>query len=321
MINKSDYQPPFLHRLAHFSTIIPNQFRTIRGITYSRETIETVDDDFIDIDVSKIGSTQCILLLHGLEGNSHSSYMQGMVQFSNESGFDAIAMNHRSCSGRLNKQAISYHSGKTDDVQRIVDYLSKSYDSIHIVGFSLGGNIALKLAGQWGDSPTSKVKSIVGVSVPCDLESSARTLAKLENRVYLWRFLSQLKAKAKEKSMRFPEANIDAHLLQHCSSFHAFDQAYTAPVHGFKSALDYYEKSSSKQFISNIRLPTLIINARNDSFLSPECYPFAEVEANANVSLITPTYGGHVGFAQDYKMNAPFWSEVQIMNFIQGIAN
>ncbi len=320
MALKADYSPPLFHRHVHFSTIIPNRFRKIRSLTYQRQTLNTPDGDFIDLDVSSIGSTGCLLLLHGLEGSSQSTYMKGLAKYANDQGFDAVAMNHRSCSGKPNNLAISYHSGKTDDVAAVVQALSATYESIHIVGFSLGGNMALKLAGEWAQAHPKQVKSVVGVSVPCDLASSALKLGLAENRIYLWRFLSQLKAKARAKALRFPDANLDLKLIKQSDTFKAFDDAYTAPAHGFQSAADYYEKCSSKAFIPNIEPPTLIINAKNDSFLSPSCYPINEVNENPNVGLLMPTFGGHVGFASDFMMNEAFWSEIQIMDFIASIS-
>lgn len=311
-----DYLPPLFHRNAHFSTIVPNKLRPNLRIGYERKTINTPDNDFLDLDFSSVKSNHCILLLHGLEGSSKSTYIRGMTIQLNQEGFDVVALNFRSCSGRANNLPISYHSGKTDDIEFVCNHLLHQYQSLQIVGFSLGANALLKMAGHWKNNPLPRVKSIVAVSVPCDLASSGEKLKQRQNRVYLWRFLSQLKTKAEEKSIRFPESNIDLKALEKAQTFADFDEIYTAPVHGFDSAIDYYTKSSCKQFIEFIHVPTLIINAKNDSFLSPECYPVQEAQANPYIDLRIPTFGGHVGFASDFLMKKPFWHETRIIQFL-----
>ena len=311
-----EYFPPLFHRHAHFSTIIPNQLRFYPKVIYSRESINTPDLDFLDVDFSSISSPNCVLLLHGLEGSSQSAYIRGMTFHLNQAGFDVAVLNFRSCSGRVNNLPISYHSGKTDDVEHVCEHLLNRYQSLQIVGFSLGANVLLKMAGQWGNKPPQKIKSIIAVSVPCDLASSAQKLKQLQNRIYLWRFLSQLKVKAEQKAIRHPESNIDLKGLKKAQNFEEFDEIYTAPVHGFDSAKDYYSKSSSKQFIESINVPTLIINAKNDSFLTSECYPIEEAQINPFIELWIPTFGGHVGFATDFLMKKPFWHEEHIITYL-----
>ncbi|MEZ4721698.1 MAG: alpha/beta fold hydrolase [Flavobacteriales bacterium] len=315
---QADYDPPFLFRSAHLSTILPNRLRKVEGVKYSPLTIETSDSDFIDLDISRVGSKICVLLLHGLEGSSHSTYILGMVKRINEHGLDAVAMNHRSCSGRQNDLPSSYHSGKSDDVLFVINKLNKTYQAIHLVGFSLGGNIALKLAGELKVSFNTRLKSVSAISVPCDLAACAAQMNKASNKIYLQRFLNQLKTKITGKAKKFPFAKIDLEKVLAASTFEEFDDAYTAPFHGFKSAMDYYEKSSSKKFISEIRIPTLIINAQNDPFLPENCFVDV-VEENPSIQLLTPKYGGHVGFAADFRMRKPFWHERKVVDFIMSI--
>lgn len=316
-----NYYPPFLHRSAHLSTILPNRFRKIKDLKYTRKTIELPDGDFVDIDTSLVGSRTAVLLLHGLEGSSDSQYMRGLSQLLNQMGIDAWAMNHRSCSGKTNRLAIGYHSGKTDDADFIINTQLKDYKNLFVVGFSLGGNIAIKLAGEWRSRFPKNVKGVVGVSVPCDLGSSAVQLKAFENVIYLTRFLRQLKRKAKEKTARFPELNLDAKAVAKAKNFEEFDHHFTAPVHGFASAKDYYEKSSCAQYIPLIQVPSMIINAANDSFLGMECYPIEELNRNSKVELLTPEFGGHVGFAMDMRMKQPFWHEERIAEFIRKIVS
>jgi len=316
---KDKYNPPFVHRSAHLSTIFPNRFRKVSGVNFQRQCIELPDGDFVDLDISRVSGKHAMLLLHGLEGSSASQYMRAMAKLANENGIDAFAMNHRSCSGRPNRLAESYHSGRTDDPNFIIRNVIQHYAAVFVVGFSLGGNIALKMAGEWSKSAPKNVRAIVGISVPCDLASSSARLAERENFVYLHRFLSQLKRKALAKETLFPEAGLNHKLIKNARSFTEFDNAYTAPAHGFESAADYYSKSSSGGFIHAISVPTLIINAANDSFLGTECYPFDAVNRNPQVEMLLPQYGGHVGFATDTWMSNAFWHESQCIAFIKNV--
>ncbi|MDB9701595.1 alpha/beta fold hydrolase [Salibacteraceae bacterium] len=314
-----DYQPPFLHRFTHFGTIIPSQFRKVSDVHYTRETMDTLDDDFIDLDYSKVNGSTGVLLIHGLEGSSDSAYMKGLTRVLNQNGMDSIAMNFRGCSGRPNNQMTSYHSGISADLETVVNHVEQQYDRLFIVGFSLGGNVSLKWSGEYANKPHPKVKGVVGISVPCDLNGSGTELFKRQNFIYLRRFLRQLKEKALDKIDRFDDISLDREAISNASNFMQFDQEFTAPVHGFDSAMDYYTKSSCAQFIPSIKRPALIINAKNDSFLNEACYPYDEVGRNELVTLLTPKYGGHVGFASNFSMNLPFWHEKKVLDFIQKV--
>lgn len=308
-----DYSPPILHRNAHLATILPNKLRPFNRINFLRKTISTPDDDFIDVDAIQNGSKTAVILLHGLEGSSESQYIQGMTYALQSIDCDVLCMNFRGCSGRVNATYQSYHSGKTDDVRTLIEAFP-AYESIHIIGFSLGGNVALKYMGE--QAVDSRVKSCVAISTPVDLEGSSVALNSAENTLYLARFLKHLKLKAIEKAKRFPEKGPQKNIIRSAKNFQDFDNIYTAPAHGFNDAKDYYEKSSSKQFLQLIEKPTLIINALNDSFLSPSCYPIKECQENDNLTLLTPKFGGHVGFASDTLMKKLFWHEQKAIEFI-----
>jgi len=223
-----------------------------------------------------------------------------MVKAVNAQGWDAVAMNQRGCSGEPNRLYSSYHSGKTDDIQLVVEYLlEEKYKQIYLVGYSLGGNIMLKYAGEQGRSIPSQIIGVAGISVPCDLAGSAQELRSGGiNYLYLNRLLKQLKSKAITKKARFSEAAYSNADIRACRNFEAFDDLYTAPAHGYKDAADYYSKCSSAQFIPSIRIPAYIINALDDPFLSISCYPVEESAINRHwVVCETPRHGGHVGFA------------------------
>ncbi|NQV52193.1 MAG: alpha/beta fold hydrolase [Flavobacteriales bacterium] len=308
------YTPPFLHRWAHSATILPNQLRPITSPYHRSESIETPDGDLFTLDWIDRAPDQLAVLLHGLEGSTKSSYMMGMAKAFAARGWSVASVNHRSCGGTPNMVIGSYHSGFTTDLELILQRCS-SVERVVIVGFSLGGNIALKRAGEALLPPN--VKAVIGISVPLHLASSARKLARWQNAVYMTRFLRQLKRKALIKSRQFPSGGLNDTALQRAKTFEEFDEAYTAPAHGFDSASDYYERSSAIRFLPSIKTPSLIINALNDSFLTEQCYPYEATEQNPFLHMDVPSFGGHVGFAQSHFMRDEFWHERRVMEFIQ----
>lgn len=313
----SPYRAPLYFFNGHLQTIIPGLFREVPGIQYRRERITTPDGDFLDLDWSKNkpGSARLVILSHGLEGDAGRPYIKGMVKTMNQVGFDALAWNFRSCSGEPNKLLRSYHMGASDDLHLVVKYALQSgeYQEIYLVGFSMGGNITLKYVGQHPDQVPAQVKKAAAFSVPCHISSASRKMARFENRLYMQRFLKSLQKKLMAKSTLLPtDMTLDNyHTLR---TFPAFDERYTAPIHGFKDAHDYYTQCSSKQYFANIRIPTLLVNAQNDPFLSPECFPVAEAEANSNFYLEMPKDGGHVGFVENYRKNV-YYSERRALDF------
>ena len=315
----STFAPSFPFRNGHFSTITPTLFRKVSLSYTQRVRINTPDHDFIDFDILQKGNKTAVLLLHGLEGDSQRAYMLGMAKMAVENGWDAVAMNHRGCSGEPNKLLSAYHSGKTEDLEMAIDYILNQYEyeKLYIIGFSLGGNIVLKYAGKKGKDTPSEIKAFAAVSVPCDLASSAKKLRKGFNMVYMNRFMHTLREKARYKLSKFPNAPFDLKDIERAKTFHDFDNFYTSIVHGFKNAEDYWTKCSSKQFFSNIARSTLLINAQNDPFLTPDCFPYTEANDNNNLFLDTPKYGGHVGFASNLNMHQSFYSERMISDFFK----
>lgn len=308
----SPYCPVFPFGNGHIQTIYPVLFRKIPSLVYTRERITTADDDFLDLDWSTPGNNRLAIVSHGLEGNSTRTYVKAMVQALNHGGWDALAWNYRSCSGEPNRQLRSYHNGATDDLARVIDHARKKgkYKEIALVGFSLGGNLTLVHLGR--DRVDPIVKKAVVFSVPCDLAASAEALEKPSNRLYMKRFLVLLHRKIKEKMAIMPHA-LDDKGYDRIKTFRQFDDRYTAPIHGFKDARDYWEKCSSLQFIPKIDRPCLIINALNDPFLPQECFPIAQAGQNPNITLKLPKSGGHVGFVS---FKGRYWSEDQAVWFL-----
>jgi uncharacterized protein len=313
------YKPPFLYRNRHIHTIIPSFFRKIKAGKYLTRRLATNDNDFIDIDFHSNQNDKVAIITHGLEGNSRKPYMLGIVKTMLGAGFDAIAVNLRGCSGQHNSLLTSYHAGKSDDLAAVIEYITQKFDykQIVLIGFSLGGNITLKYVGESGNSLPSVIKAAIGISVPCDLASTSKKLSVFSNRLYLLKFLGSLKRKALYKIKAFDVNYITDKDIQKCKSFYQFDDIFTAPVHGFVSAVDYWNKCNSKQFLKNISVPTLLLNALDDPMLSPECYPYDDAQQNPFLFLETPRYGGHVGFATSISLSKIFFHEKRIIDFLK----
>ena len=294
----SDYKPPFPFRNGHFSTIYSGVFRKVHDLLQKRERIELSDGDFLDLDwsESKSKTNKIVILIHGLEGNAQRHYITGSAKKFNQNNFDACAINLRGCSGEQNRLYRTYHSGATEDLIAVIEHIlnSKTYDKIYLMGYSLGGNLVLKYLGE-GNKIPSQIKGAVGVSVPCSLKSASDELLKSKNALYSQRFKKHLLAKLNEKKQLFPDLISDSD-INAINTLKDFDDIYTSKAHGFIDAYDYYEKCSCLQFLPNIKTPSLILNAKNDSFLGEACYPYEEALANQNLHLEVPEFGGHVGF-------------------------
>ena len=318
LVTESSYRAPALFRSAHLQTIYPTLFRKVAIVTTRRERIDTVDQDFLDLDWhDNRKSTKLLILLHGLEGSSRKAYMQGMAVTFARANWNVVAVNFRGCSGEPNRLIRSYHSGATEELQRILDHVFKHYpfETICLVGFSLGGNLAFKYLGDCAENLDTRIKSAVALSVPCDLASSSIKLESIKNRIYMLRFMRTLRNKIYQKIDRFPEQLKD-HGLKQMTTFREFDGAYTAPLHGFKDAEDYWSRASSKPVLSQIAIPSLMINSADDPFLARECFPLEAAQKNPNFFLETTTHGGHVGFIE-WNSDRTYWSEKRVIEFVE----
>jgi predicted alpha/beta-fold hydrolase len=317
-ILNSTYKPPALFRNGHISTIYSSKLRVPPKVIQSRERIVLPDGDFIDLDWCHATkeSRQLVVLLHGLEGNSQRTYMKGAANYLKRMSWDTVAVNFRGCSGEPNRHYKSYTAGATDDLEVVIQHILEKdvYDKIMLNGFSLGGNLMLKYLGERSSVP-KEIKKAVAVSTPLSLEHSLEELNKRHNIIYSQFFLLSLKKKLKEKSRQFPD---DIHPDDHkkIKSLLDFDNIYTSKAHGFVDAYDYYRKNSCLQFLPEINIPVLILNAQNDSFLSPSCYPVDLAEKQKKLFLEIPLYGGHVGF---YDKNNVYYNEKRTAEFIGGL--
>lgn len=315
LYNTTSYYPPLIFTNGHLNTVYRTLFYSA-PVVFERFRLELPDMDFIDLDFVFRQSKRIVLLVHGLEGSSSSKYILSLAQGSISEGLDVLALNLRGCSGEPNRFYPSYHSGQTEDLEFVIGHLAKmGYEEVFLTGFSLGGNQILKLLGTC-DLKDSLVKAAVAVSVPCDLSGSAIQLAKKENIVYLNRFLRSLKAKILEKSERFPELRLNREEISKIKNFVEFDNFYTAPAHGFADASDYYQKSGSVHYLKNINIPSLLINALDDSFLSPSCFPEKQAAQNPYFHLEITRYGGHAGFNSSLFSDRNTWMAKRILHFL-----
>ncbi|MEM9887446.1 MAG: alpha/beta fold hydrolase [Bacteroidota bacterium] len=317
MIVKSSYKAPFPFTYGHINTVFPALFRRIKTFSYVRKRMELEDGDFMDLDWSKVGSDRLVLLLHGLEGSSDSNYIKGMIKAFNRHAWDGVALNFRGCSGEPNRLHTGYHMGASADLKAVVNYIHSfnQYKELVLVGFSLGGNVLLKYLGEEQEHLPAFLKKAVAFSVPCDIPSANVEIDKWHNRLYLARFLRSLNEKLKIKSRLFPD-RVQLPKGRLPRNFQEFDDYYTGPVHGFKDAQDYWMSCSSKRFVSGIKIPSLLVNAKDDSFLSEACYPYEIAQNHPFFHLETPQNGGHVGFV-DFEDYRQYWSELRALDFVQ----
>jgi uncharacterized protein len=319
VLHTSGPTTPWWQFNGHLQTIPPNMWRKVSGVEYVRERIYTWDDDFLDLDWSKIGSKRLVLITHGMEGNTQRQYVRGMVKASNNAGFDVMAWNLRGCSGEPNKLLTAYHGGKTDDLDFVLKHVlaNYDYDSISLIGVSLGGNLTVKYLGEGVYPIPTEISAAVVVSVPCDLVKASRHLVRGVNLMYSRRFLKQCLDKVRSKMHLFPDA-IDYDRVLSSDTLLEFTHRFTSPLHGYQDADEYHGHVTCKQYIEGVKLPTLMINAENDPFLTPECFPVKEAEKNPYFSLEITKTGGHVGFDEFMTLRAS-WLETRVMGYLNEV--
>lgn len=318
LLSTSSYQANWPFTNAHLNTIYPAVFRKIPPIAYLRETIDTPDRDFLDLDWQKNDNNRLLIGLHGLEGNADRPYLRGIFTHFHKKGWDTLGMNFRSCSGRINNQLRMYNMGETHDLAVVIQHIVQhyAYREIVLTGFSLGGNIVLKYLGESGNMLPDSVRGAVVFSVPCDLPSANIAIDHWQNKIYLYRFLRTLNDKLKEKATQYPDhLKLSTPLPR---SFYEFDEYFTGPIHGYSGAEDYWRSCSSVSFLPNIQRPVLLINALDDTFLEDACYPRDLAAKHPFFHLETPKHGGHCGFYTPNK-NGSWWTEQRALAFVEDI--
>jgi predicted alpha/beta-fold hydrolase len=258
------------------------------------------------------GPAPVVLAVHGLTASSQAPYMRSLAQRALLAGFDVIRLNVRNCGGTEHLAPTLYHSGLTADLRAVVEQLAPR--PLYLAGFSMGGNMVLKLAGEWRGQPPPHVRAVCGVSVPIRLDVCARRLGEPCNRIYEIRFLRELRRTLKRKRQVMPEL-FPAPLPERIGSIYEFDDTVTAPAFGFRSADHYYETQSSAGFLGAIRVPALLIQAQDDPFIPFDVFEDVKPEKNRCARLEAPEYGGHVAFLA--KGTPRFWAIEQAVRFFE----
>lgn len=311
----SSFKPAWWCRNPHAQTIFANRLRPRLALRLRRERVELPDDDFVDIDWTTRTTGAIVLLLHGLQGSSRSHYARALARSFDRAGWRGAILHFRGCSGEPNRLPRSYHSGDTGDVDYVLRRLRDREPNVPLaaVGVSLGGNVLLKYLGQSGDA--TPLAAAVAVSVPFLLNRAADRLETGFARLYQWELLYALRAALKIKRRRVA-LPLGVEYFTRLKTMRAFDDHVTAPLHGFRDSAHYYAESSSRQYLSRIRVPTLLIQARDDPFMSPDVIPEPH-ELSPCTRLEVSAHGGHVGFVGGARPWQPrYWLEERVPVFL-----
>jgi len=277
--------------------------------------MELPDGDFIDLDWTDHNEGPVVILLHGLEGNSHSHYAKGLLKQLHDNGYQAVLMYFRGCNGEINRLPRAYHSGETGDIGFVAQQIKQRFPerNIYGIGISLGGNVLLKWLGESGEN--NILDKAVAVSVPFDLLNAATQLNQPESRIYQRHLVNKLQSSLHQRLIKM-SLPIDKEKATKCKTIWEYDDHVTAPLHGFINATDYYQKSSSRQYLKHIKIPTLIIHSSDDPFMTTTALP-EENELSSDIFFELSVHGGHVGFISG---NLPFkpeyWLEHRCCQFL-----
>ncbi|MDE3020635.1 MAG: hydrolase [Pseudomonadota bacterium] len=312
-----DYQAPSWLPGGHLQTLYPALFARNEPLTFTWERIPTPDGDFIDIAWHHHPHPQALyILFHGLEGNSESHYALSLMQAVHASGASGAVVHFRGCSGKANIKARAYHSGDSEEVNWILSWFAHQAASLprFAIGVSLGGNVLLKWLGEAKNHACTFIQKAIAVSAPMALETAARTIDTGLNRyLYARHFLATLKPKAIQK-ITAHQLLISPKAILNATTLATYDDLFTAPVHGFRNATDYWRQSASLPLLPYITLPTLIINARNDPFMPAASLP-TQNQVSPFITLYYPEEGGHAGFICGPFPGKLDWLSQCIINF------
>jgi uncharacterized protein len=292
--SNASFKPAWWLPGPHLQTLWPNLLRRLPPIELCRERLELPDGDFLDLDWTSNSMAPIAVVLHGLEGSSGSHYAAGIMNSLQQHGWRVVLMHFRGCSGTPNRLPRGYHAGETGDLDHVVSVIRgrEPGTPVAVVGFSLGGNVLLKWLGEQGAQ--APIVAAAAVSVPFDLGNAADKLNRGLSRIYQWVLLRRMRKSMRSKWHAMGRVDGQS-ILDGIHSLRDFDERITAPLHGFSGAEDYYVRCSSRRFLKNIQVPTLILHAQDDPFMTPQSLPMTD-ELSSNVCLTLTQSGGHVGF-------------------------
>jgi predicted alpha/beta-fold hydrolase len=257
-----------------------------------------------------------LLALHGLEGSATAHYMQGIADKGYGSGMNMVLLNQRNCGGTEHLSETLYHSGLTQDPRFVLEELIAldGLDRLAVAGYSLGGNLALKLAGEYGPDAPPALRAVGVVSPTMDLAVCVDALERAANRVYEWNFVRNLKSRLRRKARHFPR-RFDLSRLRHVRTVREFDDVYTAPHFGFGTAERYYREASSARVVERIAVPTLVLSAADDPFVPPEQFDLPALRDNPHVTVAVTSNGGHCGYLDEGTCDDGYWAERTLVGF------
>ena len=323
LVARSSFRPLTGFRNPHLQTLLPALARGLPPLDWTRERIGLADGDFLDLDWLNPGPSRLLLVSHGLEGHSRRPYVAGLARAAARRGWAVVAWNFRGCSGELNRLPRFYHSGASEDLAEVVAHVGQAspssrfgrFKTLALAGFSLGGNVTLKYLGE-GHTPPVPVLAAVALSTPCDLAAASAAMESLRVRFYMARFQRDILRKWSLKRRIFPDLipEVDARRQR---TFRQIDDTFTAPIHGFGTAENYWRACSANAFLPAIRVPALVLNAADDPFLAPECFPRECAARSPWVHLEVPEHGGHVGFMDRWGSRHDLWSETRTLDFLE----
>jgi uncharacterized protein len=306
----------------HAQTVGGRYLRARPRLAVRRERIEAPDGDFLDIDLVEPpatgASTPRVMLLHGLEGRATSGYALATYTALQRLGVAAVGLNFRSCGGEPNRAERLYHAGETGDPRHLLEWMRARWPDAPLaaIGFSLGGNVLLKLLGEMGAEAAGSLRAAAAISVPFDLDAGARHLERGVSRFYARYFVRSLRRKLRRKPA-WAEGRVDRERVRAARTFPEFDDCATAPLHGFRDVAHYYAESSSARYLPGVRLPTLLLQSRDDPFLPADALPLEAVRGNPWLRLELTDAGGHVGFITGGAPWRPdFWAEERAARFL-----
>ncbi|HUF76731.1 MAG TPA: alpha/beta fold hydrolase [Longimicrobiales bacterium] len=316
-----EFRPARWARGPHTQTLAARVLRPADSRALHRERMTTPDDDFLDLDwgTDPGPGSPIVLVIHGLEGSARRRYMRNACRELERAGLWPVALNLRGCSGESNRALHFYHSGKTDDPAFVLDTIRERYPDrlVGALGFSLGGNVLLKLLGERGDGGMGLVDAAVAMSVPYDLAAGCALLERSTmGRAYATYFLRSLKSKVELKRDRLARV-VDVEAGAAARTIWEFDDRVTAPLHGFQNAAAYYEACSSVRYLAGISTPTLLLHAMDDPFLPAEAVPRQQAERNPALHLALEARGGHVGFLEGTPWRPSFWGDEEAARFLE----
>ncbi|HVE79381.1 MAG TPA: hydrolase [Gemmatimonadaceae bacterium] len=306
----------------HLPTLWGKFFRRFPPLPTRVERWDTPDDDFVDVvRLDAAAGAPRLFILHGLEGTARSHYARALMHEAHRRGWGAELLLFRGCGPELNRTRRFYHSGETEDARFALARIAAAHPTSPLVaaGVSLGGNVLLKLLGEWGDEPPAYLRAAAAVSVPFDLARSSRHVDRGFARVYQWHFLRTLRRKARAKQTRIPDL-LAAGAIDRADTIWAFDDHVTAPLHGYRDAVDYYERASALGWLRGVRVPTLLLSSFDDPFLPPTVLDEVRAIAARNPALhleLVPR-GGHAGFvAGPTPWRARYYMEGRVADHLQ----